>query len=192
MNDIEAIRGRLNDNPGRPVMTRNGVMIMFVLAVCVLSGCNLPTPGSPRVLGDVDYASAFSMGREVMGQYYSIASADPDTGIIQARPTKVEVRPERLLGGSPARHLATLRIIIKDGRVVAYASVVLQREGSAIHRTIPRDEDNYSGVPIGTPADETAATTPEQNELWQTERYDHPQERRILDDLYKRLHSEGK
>ena len=133
-------------------MIRDGAVAVCVLLTVVLSGCNLRTPGTPRALGDVEYASAFATGREVMGQHCSIASADAETGVIQSRPRLVKVRGERLLGGSPARHVATLRIVRRGGEVVAYASVALQREGSSIHQTRPRNGENYDSVPNLTPA----------------------------------------
>lgn len=173
-------------------MIRDGAVAVCVLLTVVLSGCNLRTAGTPRALGDVEYASAFATGREVMGQHFSIASADVETGVIQSRPRPVKVRGERLLGGSPARHVATLRIVRRGGEVVAYASVVLQREGSSVYQTRPRDAENYDSVPDLTPAEELAATTPDQNEVWRTERHDRALERRILDDLYKALHPQAK
>ena len=169
-------------------MIRTGAIAIGVLAVVVVCGCNVATPGTTRNLGRVDYASAFATAREVMAEHFSVASADPATGIIESRPRPAQVRGERLLGGSPARHLAKLRIRHKDGQVVAVASVALQREGSAIHRTMYRPGENYDSVPNRTPAEDTAAMTPEQTEVWRTERYDHALERKILDKLYRTLH----
>jgi hypothetical protein len=111
--------------------------------------------------------------------------------VIVSHPIPVEARGERLLGGSPARHLARLQLQRKNGLVVAHLSIALQREGSAIRRTMPAPEENYSSVPNRTPAEESAAVSPEQNEAWQTEQYDRAMERGILDELYKALHPKG-
>lgn len=164
------------------------VSIVIAVLTGLLAGCNLPTPGRTRVLGNVPYASAFATARETMAQYFSIESADPDTGQIVSRPKPVKARAERLLGGSPARHVATMHIRRKDGVILAQLSVALQREGSTLLRASGRPEENYDAVPNDTPADETAAVTPAQAEAWRTDSYDHALERRILNDVYMALH----
>ena len=169
-------------------MIRTGIIVLGIVATGVLAGCNLPSPGTTRVLGNVQSAEAFATAKEVMSQYFSIASADPDTGLIESRPKPVAAQPERLLGSSPARQLAKLHIGRKNGLIIAHLSVALQREGSSIHRTMQPPGENYDSVPNLTPAEDTAATTPEQNEAWRTDRYDRALERRILNDLYKALH----
>lgn len=171
-------------------MTRNYVLVIPVAALICLCGCSVAVPGTTRTLGQVEYASAFATAHEVVKQYFPVASADPATGIIQSRPKPVHAQGERLLGSSPARKVATVRISRKNGRVVAHASVALQREGSAVYRTRTDPGENYDEVPNRTPADEIAASTPEQNEVWQTEKYDHATERKMLDDLYNALHPE--
>ena len=170
-------------------MSRMMSVATACLAAAILGGCNLPAPGTSRTLGDVEYAAAFAAAREVMIQDgFSIAAADPDTGAIEARPLLVEARGERILGGSPARHLAKMSLQRKGGQVVARASVALQREGSAVQIARAPAVENYDSVPNRTPAQDLAATTPEQNEDWATERYDHAVERRLLDELYQALH----
>jgi len=169
-------------------MKSTGVFMVSVLAAGILGGCNLPAPGTARDLGKVQYGLAFAAAIDVMRQHFSVASADPDTGVIQSRPKLVKARAERLLGGSPARHLARMTIRRKDGRIVANASVALQREGSAIHGTMGSTNESYDSVPNRTPAEEVAATTPEQNEIWRTRSHDRALERRMLDELYKALH----
>ena len=181
-------------------MMRKELMVAGIVVAAILSGCDLPaltslspmTRGVSRNLGEVEYASAFATAREVMEQHFSIASWDPDTGVIEAHPKMVEVRGERLLGGSPARHLAKMHVRRKNGQIVAHVSVALQREGSSIHRTRITAEENYDQVPNQTPAMDTAATTPDQNEVWTTRKHDRNLEREILDDLYKALHPEKK
>ena len=95
---------------------------------------------------------------------------------------------ERILGASPARQLATLRLRKEDGQVVAQATVALQRQGSDIHRQINPAAGSYDSVANRTPAELEAATTPQQNEAWVTERYAHDLERKMLADLYRLLH----
>ena len=173
-------------------MIRKIAILLATSAAVLLTGCNLPAPGTTRSLGEVEYASAFATARETMAQYFSIESADPQTGEIISRPKLIEAAPERLLGGSPARHLAKLRIRRKNGTIVAQASVALQREGSAIHHISARPDENYDGVPTETPADETAAITSDQNVVWRTDKYDHALEHKILNQIYESLHPKTK
>ena len=75
-----------------------------------------------------------------------------------------------------------------DGRyVVATLSVAVQREGSAAYRTFRGRQENYSGMPNQTPADLEGATTPRQNDVWETYRYNRMLERTILRDLDRLL-----
>ena len=166
--------------------------MIALLAGVILAGCGQPTPGRTRMLGQVRFEAAFASAREVMAQYFSVAEADADTGVIRSRPQPVEAPAERLLGGSPARQVATLRLYAEDGQMVAQASVAIQREGSAGYRQRNVAADSYDTVPNKTPADADAATTAEQNQVWQTERYDHALESRILADIYAALHPEAK
>jgi hypothetical protein len=170
---------------GDTQMIRHGWIVVALAAASVLVGCNQPLPGSSRSLGAVDYTSAFAAGNEVMAQYFSVESSNPQTGIITSRPKAVEAGHERLLGGSPARQVATLRIRSEGKEVVAYATVALQRQGGAVFRTMPPVAENYSSVPHQTPAERDAATTVEQNESWTTHSYLHDVELKVLQDLLR-------
>ncbi len=161
-------------------------IVVTLLLSAVLTGCT-EQHGSSKSLGDIGYASAFASGREVMSQYFSVESADPSTGEIKSRPKEIELKGERLLGGSHARQVAVLRLNRKNGKVVAHAMVSVQRQGSDVFRQMKVANENYDSVPNQTPAEIEAATTPEQNETWQTEYFDHSLENKILEDLYKAL-----
>jgi len=175
-----------------PVIHHVRTLALAVAGSAALAGCDLPAPGTVRVMGQVEYADAFATARETMAQHFSVLSADPDTGQIVCRPKLIEGRPERLLGGSPARQIASLRLRREDNLVVAQVSVKIEREGSGVHSTRIGYQENYNEVPNKTPADETAATTAEQNQTWQTEGYDHATERLILEDIYNSLHPQAK
>ena len=166
-------------------MIRHAWVVVAVAAACVAGGCNQPMPGTSRSLGGVDYASAFAAANEVMAQYFSVESSDPHTGIIQSRPKVVQAPKERLLGGSPARQVATLRVRTEGKMVVAYATVALQRQGGAILQEMRPGMDDYDSVPNQTPAEREGATTVEQNESWRTHKYAHDVERKILQDIYR-------
>ena len=164
-------------------MIRHVGIVIALAAASLATGCNQPMPGSSLPLGQVDYTSAFAAARETMAQYYSVESANPLTGEIASRPKPVDAGKERLLGASPARQIATMRICREGKQVVAYATVALQRQGAQILRQIRPGMDNYDSVPNKTPAEREAATTVEQNESWRTHSYAHGVERKMLSDL---------
>ena len=123
-----------------------------------------------------------------MSQYFSIEKADAQEGVIRSRPKRVEAGRDRVLGGSPARQIATLTLTHKDGQVVAHLSIAVQRQGSSIYRRIGPGSESYHGAPTETPAETEGATTPAQNEAWRTEKYDNTLAKTILDDIYRALH----
>ena len=167
-------------------MKTNGCCIALLVLAGALAGCQLQTPGRTRHMGAVSYESAFAAARDVLSQYYTVTEQDPDTGKITCLPKTVQAPPERILGGSPARHLATLRLRREDGEVSAQVSVAIQRQTRAVRRQMTSVK--YDEVPNVTPAQEEAATTVEQNEAWVTQAYAHDREVQILEDLYKALH----
>ncbi len=173
-------------------MTRLGLISTGFLAAFLAAGCTEVTPGRTRSLGEVDYALAFATGQEVLSQYYSVQSAEVNTGVITARPKPVKAGNDRLLGGYPARQVARMRIRREGRSIVAQVSVAVQRQRSQMRRQMQQVGDNYDSVPNKTPAEDQAATTIEQNENWEVRRYAHEIEAKILDDLYKALHPDGK
>jgi hypothetical protein len=165
-------------------MNRHGWLVVAAVAAgLMVGGCSQEFPGSSRSLGAADYTSAFAAAGDVMSQYFPVESANPVTGVIQSRAKDVKAANERLLGGSPARQVATLRIVKEGKDVMAYATVALQRQGGDVFRAMPQADENYAGVPNRTPAERDAATTPEQNEPWRIHSYDHQAENRMLEDL---------
>jgi len=144
--------------------------------------------GRSRPLGEVSYGTAFATARDVMAQYYSIESSDASTGEIVSRPKRVDAGRDRLLGGSPARQVARLRLRREGKGVVAHLAVAVQRQGSAVYRQHSGIDETYSSVPNQTPAEADAATTPEQNEAWRTVKHDRALEQRILGQIHRALH----
>jgi hypothetical protein len=166
-------------------MKRHAFVLLALLGAGLPGGCGDLAPGTTRELGDAEFDFAFAEAREVMSQYFELASVDPDAGEIRSAPAQAEAGPERLLGRSNARQVATMRVYRKGGQIVAQASVAVQRQADSIHRG---GAGGYDSVPHETPAEIEAATSAEQNELWRTERHDRGLESRILADLYRRLH----
>jgi len=181
-------------------MKRFALTIVLGTAMFAMMGCaklNLdqgalaPGRGSSRNMGDASYQQAFATARQVLAQYYTIASANPDTGVIKCKPKATAPSHERLIGGSPARQVATMEISQKNGAVVAQVLVLQQRQGSSARQQMgySTERHNYSGKPGDqTPADLGAATTSQQNQAWENEKPLHNVEANILDDLFKALH----
>ena len=168
------------------------ILVLIAILLCGFgAGCIEPSAGTSRQLGDVQYEVAFVEAKDVLSQYFSIKDSDPDTGIINCRPGKVQAGRERLLGSSAARHVAKMRLRREDGAIVAHLSIAIQRqgrEGFGMGSLRRPGEDDYTGVPDHTPAEREGATTPEQNDVWQTQRQDKALEIEILSQLRERLH----
>lgn len=162
-------------------------LILVALTAAVLIGCQPASPGTTRNLGAVSYEMAFATAREVTARQYPIDTANPDTGVIECKPVRVQAPPERLLSRSPARHVTTVRVRREDGTVVASAAVAVQRQQSFVRRTLRPAEAEYGGPPHQTPGQLEAATTPEQNQTWETASYDHPAERELLQQIVDAL-----
>jgi hypothetical protein len=174
---------------------------LFILAMVCASlvlGCSgfddmsqglTPGRGSTRILGKVDYQQSFAVARQVLGQHFNIEQADPQTGVIRCRPKKVAAANERILGGFPARQIATMQISVENGLTSAQLVIEQQRQGAESYKQMGYAEDNYSLDPSNsTPAQRDAATTPVQNQAWKTEKTLPVLERQILNELYKRMH----
>jgi len=164
-------------------MKQYACLFATCIAAIALAGCPQATPGEKRALGSVDYQLAFDTAQKVLSQYFSVESADRETGLIQSRPKSLDMEKNRLLGGSAARQVAVMRLRRSGDQVVAQVCVEVQTQGGEIHSAMPRTGENYSTVPNETPAQGEAATSAEQNDAWRTDRYAHDLERKILDDL---------
>ncbi len=170
------------------MMTRS-MLIVAVAGASILAGCAAAEVGTERSLGAVSYTDAFNAARAVMGQYFTVASADVDNGVIESAPQLVAGRP---LGGGQGRQIVTVRLRRGDGTVTAYAAVMIQRQSSAAARQLAWPTGVYDGPPHQTPAELEAATTAEQNEAWITERRDHALEHQLLTDIHDALHGRGR
>ena len=164
------------------------IMVLAAAVAAVVAGCSEQTPGTTRLLGPVGYEEAFATARDTMSQYFSVEDADVDTGDIVSRPKPVDLPGERALGGdSPARQLAVINIRRRGSQIRAHASVAIQRQAQASFRHMSTFNEDYDTVPDMTPAEVEAATTPEQNQAWNIERYDHALERKMLADIQEAL-----
>lgn len=169
-------------------MTTRDVLLVVVAGLPILAGCAGTEIGSERSLGAVTYAQAFDAARAVMGQYYSVASADPETGVIRSVPKPLAAG---VLSGGPGRQVATVRVRPTDGTVVASATVTIQRQTSAAARQMGWPAGVYDGPPNQTPAELEAATTADQNESWISQRRDRGLEEQLLADIHKALYPQA-
>ena len=164
-------------------------LVAAVAALCLAGacGCASAQPGTQMTLGPVSYDKAFSTARMVMAQYFRVDEADADTGRIRTLPIFIDSARFGVSDSPPDRQLADLTLR-RDGQyVVATLAVAVQRQGSEAYRTFQGRQENYSGMPNQTPADLEAATTPRQNDTWETYRYDRLLENTILRDLDRLL-----
>jgi len=184
-------------------MARYAITITVIITTTLLAGCNggaeggsssglasllVPESGTRRPLTTENYPVAFGQARSVMSQYFTVASADSDSGVIVCEPKAMSNAPgDRLIGRSEARQAASMKISRTGGRIYAVCTVELQRQGAVILRQQSITEDTYSSVPNQTPAEMDAATSPQQNDAWETYATDGVLENKILNDLEQAL-----
>ncbi len=187
-------------------MARQIITIAITITTVLLAGCvdragetqgasglfgalMVPSGGTQRELHTESYAAAFGQARAVMSQYFTVTSADQDTGLIECLPARLEsTGSDRVVGRSPARQVATMKIRRHgSGRITATCWVQVQRQSSTILRQQSIMDETYDSVPHHTPAEIDAATTPDQNDAWETFSSDQPLENQILNDLARTL-----
>ena len=169
-------------------MTTRGMLVVAAAGVSILAGCAGAEVGAKRSLGTVNYTQAFDAARTVMGQYFTVASADADGGLIESAPKPLM---GRVLGGKEGRQVAAVWLRKMDGTVTAYALVTIQRQASVAARQLAWPAGVYDGPPHQTPAELEAATTAEQNESWITERRDRALEQQLLTDIDNALRGQA-
>jgi hypothetical protein len=170
-------------------MTRTTLLAVAMISVAFAAGCAEPE-GATRMLGAVAYQDAFVAANEVMSQYYTVQSAKLDSGEIKSAPKFISAGGDQFFRASPTRQIAMIRLKRTGGEVEAWASVAVQRQTSEAQRQMaPGATENSASK---TPAELEAASTAEQNESWQTERYANDIEFKMLNDLYDRLHKKDK
>lgn len=149
-----------------------------------------PRQGTTRYFGGHSREQVYAATRAVMSQYFRIQAENPTTGVIRCYPKDVPATRDRILGGSPARQIATAVVQVESGEVPVQIYVAQQRQGSELYETMGYNQEryNYSGAPGDTsPINEEAATTPKQNETWQYEKEVRDVETRILNDIAQDL-----
>jgi len=166
-----------------------------LFALMAVSGCSGAEPGTSRLLGKVSYGSAYATSREVLSQHFSVLPSDPSDGVLVCRATAEPgaAKSARLIGltTSGRRRRAKLRLVREGELIVAHMAVTIEQQENPVYRNAPQPDQEYSSVPNLTPAQEDAATTPEQNDVWQVVGRDRILERRILADIHRALSPAG-
>jgi len=167
--------------------------ILFAMLAALLGGCGAgayPDAAQSRVLGQLNYPDAFAAAEAVFARHFEIASSDVNDGTIESQPKHVNAQGERVLGNSPARQVAKMKVFMYRGRVMANLTILQQRQQTDVLAAGSPDEP-YSSVPNQTPAQGLAATSDKQNLLWQDERRMRAEEARILQELYETLNPQA-
>jgi len=165
-------------------------IVTAAIAAGSLFGCSPSLPGTGRTLGAVNYETAFAAGRRVMSQYFSVLPGGAESGLLQTRPMSAKAGPAGGigLGSADRRKVATLRLSRRGEVVMAHLSIQVQGQRKDVFRQLRHDDQAYTSVPNQTPAQEEAATTPEQNDVWRNVGRDRKLERQILGEIYQALH----
>jgi hypothetical protein len=170
-------------------------LLLAVGALAIVAGCGDDTAGpvaesfAGRPLGQVRFDDAFAAAQAVISDHFEIESANPNTGTIKCRPRVVEGTGEQILSRNhEMRQEATFHLLQSpDGTIRAKATILVQRQEQEVERTFNQGVESYSSVPNQSPAQVEAATTPQQNQKWQTIRHASDLENTILTELYKAL-----
>ncbi len=163
-------------------------VILGAVACALLAGCQNERFSSVR-LGEVGYQAAYREAVGVFGDYYSIAKSDAGSGKIISRPKATAGRPDLILTNPRSRELAEMRIRRDKGQVWADLRVQVQRQQSGGYASMDILSTQHER-PDKTPGQTGAPYTADQNDLWKTTGVNRLLERRILNDLYRRMHPE--
>jgi len=170
---------------------KNSLQLALAAGLAVLvtaaGGCAPEATGTVMTLGPVSYDDAFCAARTVMAQYFRLDDVDQEAGRITTRPEFIESTRFSVSDSAPDKQLAELALHADGPYVVARLTIAIRRRGSEAMSTFGAEHENYAARPGRTPAEIEAATTPQQNDVWQTYKYDHMLERAILRDLDRML-----
>ena len=180
---------------------RHWSIVWLYVIWLLVGGCASPGP-SPlnygvRHIAGGDAAAVFWTARTTLVDLgYKIGSADPATGEIITHPVAMTSDDDRATIGTRVTSRSRLRravhIRLTENRDVVnvYCKVAIQEQTTEAHRMFRRDH-MISDTPDETPIDREAATTDQQNVVWQTIGRDKAAERRILQAILERTGNIG-
>ena len=137
-----------------------------------------------RVVFDTAAAVLSDMG-------YIVDRQDGAAGLLTTRPIldlpedQGTPRALRLSSKGRTRRIVKVRVAQTTETVSVFCRVLVQEQTTQAHRLLAEDYRG-SDTPTTTPIERDAATTREQNTVWQTIRRDKPAERRILGAIAER------
>jgi hypothetical protein len=124
-------------------------------------------------------------------QGFPIERADETKGVVASSPVEISAQEAGIaVGGGLGtrrvfRRLADVRLAPSEGGIGAYCRVLIQEQATESYRLFRR-APGLSDVPDDTAIDRDAATTGEQNTVWQTVRRDKLREYRLLEEIVTR------
>jgi hypothetical protein len=164
------------------------------LGVAGLAGCAAPGPSpldfTVRTVAGQPVGVMMDVAEQVLSELgYAIAVRDPASGRLQTAP--VEVAPVGASAGPSLRsgrlrRIAQIRVTPAPEGVSVHCNVSVQQQMSEAHRWLAFDRTS-SDMPGQTAIERDAATTVEQNTVWETIRRDKAAERAILAAILDRV-----
>lgn len=171
--------------------------ILFLLAIVAVHGCASPRPTaanySVRRIEQRDRVEVLEAVVAALASLgYQIDRVDHAEGLVTTLPTTVrpDDRAARSHRGMSAardlRRIAQVRVEQTDQTSSVYCRVVVQHSTTEVHRMFGQDQRGRD-VPNDTAIDRDAATTREQNTVWESIRRDRVAERQLHAATLERL-----
>lgn len=167
------------------------------VVACAFVGCASPSASSAgyslRQVPDRTASAVFEAADAALGQLgYVIKQRDPTAGVLRTRPVltdevgRRDPSGPRLSSQNDKRKVTEVRVEPQPGAVKLFCRVLIQEQTTQVHRMLATDYRGTEGVG-DTAIDRDAATTPEQNTVWETIRRNRAEERAILSAILERL-----
>ena len=160
-----------------------GICLLFA-GGCASTGLSPLSYGARRVEGGNELA-LFDAARTVLVDLgYQIDRENTVAGMITTQPTLEPRRSSnargRISSAGQWRRVVEVRVDDRGDAVQVFCKVAIQQQVTAAHRMFAYDRSG-TDVPGATPIERDAATTAEQNTVWQTIRRNKTAERDILE-----------
>ncbi|MGD2108591.1 MAG: hypothetical protein PVI86_04280 [Phycisphaerae bacterium] len=158
--------------------------IALTLGGCASTGASPLSYGLRRIEGG-DRAAVFEVAETVLVDLgFRIDRVDGSAGLISTHPAWESQRSDgsmpRISSRDRLRRVVEVRVEDRAETVNVYCKVLIQEQVTGAHRMFAYERSG-TDLPGETPIEREAATTEEQNAVWQTIRRDKGAERRILE-----------
>ena len=168
------------------------VLIMIPLwGGCVSSGLS-PLNFGVRSVAEHDAGTVFDAARGVLlDRGYAIRRADSAAGTLVTEPIDTADRSRMIVSSkSRFRRVVEVHVNGQPKGVKVYCKAAVQQLVTEAHRLFGSDL-SASDRPDATPIERGAATTTEQNTVWQTVRRDKAEEAELLSAILARVDARG-